>query len=422
MIRAVTILTPLDDNEPRRRRDQRHQTPRRAFNPASAPQRGERPKHAPVRATPPKTSRSSPTKGACADSSAAPGEVAVLPLARAGGAARLRPGFGPADGSPGDQGRIATRKEAMAKGGKLARRRPPDSRRERSALAAARAIAAAAGERAAPLSGADEPARHQGCSRSARRSVFTAGSSNACSWRSTAARRSRPSRASRPIAARRSIIVQQRRARSLHRAGRRRHAQGAIAYAPDLALVPLQELIANLADSAGHRCARWDRGSAEFRRGHSLVPSAARRERDRCGQAPLRAAPPAPATFTRPRRTGRARAAFAVSARSDRRSSGSHAAGVRSDRARLREWRRKPIAEIPVDGPLLLVVGAEGKEPANRSSAPVTETRKIADEQGDQLNQRPVAAGIALYDLIRRRRGIRRARGDIEEGKSCLRR
>ncbi|MBX3226916.1 MAG: 23S rRNA (guanosine(2251)-2'-O)-methyltransferase RlmB [Labilithrix sp.] len=172
--------------------------------------------------------------------------------------------------------------------------------------------------------------------------------------------------------------------------------QGAIAYAPDLALVELEDLIADLARlrvivaldeiEDPQNFGAVIRSSVALGAGAIVWPE-------------HHSAPLSPATF-------RASAGAVEHAKLCRVSSlGSalerlHAAGVRS--IGLDANADKVIADVPVDGPLLLVVGAEGKglrKPIKRACSELA--RLPMSGAIDSLNA-SVAAGIALYDLIRR--------------------
>lgn len=173
--------------------------------------------------------------------------------------------------------------------------------------------------------------------------------------------------------------------------------QGAMAYAPDLALVELEELIAHLDECPVIVALDEIEDPQNF---GAVIRSAVALGAGAIVWPEHHSAPLSPATF-------RASAGAVEHARLCRVSSlGSaierlHAAGVRS--IGLDANADKAIAEIPVDGPLLLVVGAEGKGLRKPIKRACNELAKLPMSGAiDSLNA-SVAAGIALYDLIRRK-------------------
>ena len=183
----------------------------------------------------------------------------------------------------------------------------------------------------------------------------------------------------------------------LDRASRGARHQGAIAYAPELALVELEEIIAHLDASPVLVALDEIEDPQNF---GAVIRSAVALGATGVIWPEHHSAPLSPATF-------RASAGAVEHARLCRVSSlGSalerlHAAGVRS--IGLDANAPVPIAEVPADGPLLLVVGAEGKglrKPIKRACTALA--RLPMSGAIDSLNA-SVAAAIALYDLIRRR-------------------
>jgi 23S rRNA (guanosine2251-2'-O)-methyltransferase len=183
----------------------------------------------------------------------------------------------------------------------------------------------------------------------------------------------------------------------LDRASKGARHQGAIAYAPDLALVPLEDIIARLDESPILVALDEIEDPQNF---GAVIRSAVALGATGVLWPEHHSAPLSPATF-------RASAGAVEHARLCRVSAlGSalerlHAAGVRS--IGLDANAEKNIADVPVDGPLVLVVGAEGKGLRKPIKRACTELARLPMSGAiDSLNA-SVAAAIALYDLIRRR-------------------
>jgi 23S rRNA (guanosine2251-2'-O)-methyltransferase len=183
----------------------------------------------------------------------------------------------------------------------------------------------------------------------------------------------------------------------LDRASKGARHQGAIAYAPDLALVELDDLLKDIAASPVMVALDEIEDPQNF---GAVIRSAVALGAGAVIWPEHHSAPLSPATF-------RASAGAVEHAKLCRVSSlGSaldrlHAAGVRS--IGLDANAPANIAEIPADGPILLVVGAEGKglrKPIKRACTALA--RLPMSGAIDSLNA-SVAAAIALYDLIRRR-------------------
>lgn len=183
----------------------------------------------------------------------------------------------------------------------------------------------------------------------------------------------------------------------LDRASKGARHQGAIAYAPDLALVELEEIIADLPSAPVLIALDEIEDPQNF---GAVIRSAVALGAKGVLWPEHHSAPLSPATF-------RASAGAVEHAKLCRVSSlGSalerlHTAGVRS--IGLDANADKNIADIPADGPILLVVGAEGKGLRKPIKRACTELARLPMSGAiDSLNA-SVAAAIALYDLIRRR-------------------
>lgn len=183
----------------------------------------------------------------------------------------------------------------------------------------------------------------------------------------------------------------------LDRASKGARHQGAIAYAPDLALVELEEIIAHIDENPVIIALDEIEDPQNF---GAVIRSAVALGAGAVIWPEHHSAPLSPATF-------RASAGAVEHAKLCRVSSlGSalerlHTAGVRS--IGLDANADKNIADIPADGPLLLIVGAEGKglrKPIKRACMELA--RLPMSGAIDSLNA-SVASAIALYDLIRRR-------------------
>jgi len=183
----------------------------------------------------------------------------------------------------------------------------------------------------------------------------------------------------------------------LDRASKGARHQGAIAYAPDLELVELEDIIKDLETCPLMVALDEIEDPQNF---GAVIRSVVALGASAVIWPEHHSAPLSPATF-------RASAGAVEHARLCRVSSlGSalerlHTAGVRS--IGLDANAEKAIADVPADGPLLLVVGAEGKglrKPIKRACQELA--RLPMSGAIDSLNA-SVAAGIALYDLIRRR-------------------
>jgi 23S rRNA (guanosine2251-2'-O)-methyltransferase len=183
----------------------------------------------------------------------------------------------------------------------------------------------------------------------------------------------------------------------LDRASKGARHQGAIAYAPDLALVELEEIIAGLAQDPVIVALDEIEDPQNF---GAVIRSSVALGAKGVLWPEHHSAPLSPATF-------RASAGAVEHAKLCRVSSlGSamerlHAAGVRS--IGLDANAEKNIADVDASGPLLLVVGAEGKGLRKPIKRACTELARLPMSGAiDSLNA-SVAAAIALYDLIRRR-------------------
>lgn len=183
----------------------------------------------------------------------------------------------------------------------------------------------------------------------------------------------------------------------LDRASKGARHQGALAYAPDLALTSLDELIANLAANPVIIALDEIEDPQNF---GAVIRSAVALGASAVLWPEHHSAPLSPATF-------RASAGAVEHAKLCRVSSlGSaverlHAAGVRS--IGLDANAPKNIADVDASGPLLLIVGAEGKGLRKPIKRACTELARLPMSGAiDSLNA-SVAAAIALYDLIRRR-------------------
>ncbi|MFO0736272.1 MAG: 23S rRNA (guanosine(2251)-2'-O)-methyltransferase RlmB [Labilithrix sp.] len=183
----------------------------------------------------------------------------------------------------------------------------------------------------------------------------------------------------------------------LDRASKGARHQGAIAYAPDLALVELEEIIANLAETPVIIALDEIEDPQNF---GAVIRSAVALGASAVIWPEHHSAPLSPATF-------RASAGAVEHAKLCRVSSlGSamerlHAAGVRS--IGLDANADKNIADVDAAGPVVLVVGAEGKGLRKPIKRACTELARLPMSGAiDSLNA-SVAAAIALYDLLRRR-------------------
>lgn len=183
----------------------------------------------------------------------------------------------------------------------------------------------------------------------------------------------------------------------LDRASKGARHQGAIAYAPDLALVELEEIIANLAETPVIIALDEIEDPQNF---GAVIRSAVALGASAVIWPEHHSAPLSPATF-------RASAGAVEHAKLCRVSSlGSamerlHAAGVRS--IGLDATAEKNIADVDAAGPVVLVVGAEGKGLRKPIKRACTELARLPMSGAiDSLNA-SVAAAIALYDLLRRR-------------------
>lgn len=183
----------------------------------------------------------------------------------------------------------------------------------------------------------------------------------------------------------------------LDRASKGARHQGAIAYAPDLALVELEEIIANLAETPVIIALDEIEDPQNF---GAVIRSAVALGASAVIWPEHHSAPLSPATF-------RASAGAVEHAKLCRVSSlGSamerlHAAGVRS--IGLDANAEKNIADVDAAGPVVLVVGAEGKGLRKPIKRACTELARLPMSGAiDSLNA-SVAAAIALYDLLRRR-------------------
>lgn len=183
----------------------------------------------------------------------------------------------------------------------------------------------------------------------------------------------------------------------LDRASKGARHQGAIAYAPELSLVPLEEVIADLATSPVLVALDEIEDPQNF---GAVIRSAVALGARAVIWPEHHSAPLSPATF-------RASAGAVEHAKLCRVSAlGSalerlHAAGVRS--IGLDANADQNIADVDASGPLVLVVGAEGKglrKPIKRACTALA--RLPMSGAIDSLNA-SVAAAIALYDLLRRR-------------------
>jgi 23S rRNA (guanosine2251-2'-O)-methyltransferase len=183
----------------------------------------------------------------------------------------------------------------------------------------------------------------------------------------------------------------------LDRASKGARHQGAIAYAPDLAIIGIDELATDLAPNAVIVALDEIEDPQNF---GAVIRSAVALGASAIVWPEHHAAPLSPATF-------RASAGAVEHARLCR------VGGLPSALDRLREAGAtvvgldangdKDIGEIAAEGPVVLVIGAEGKglrRPVKRSCNDLA--RLPMTGAIDSLNA-SVAAGIALYEFLRRR-------------------
>ncbi len=183
----------------------------------------------------------------------------------------------------------------------------------------------------------------------------------------------------------------------LDRTARGARHQGAIAYAPELALVGLDEVLSNLADNQLMVALDEIEDPQNF---GAVIRSAVALGASAILWPEHHSAPLSPATF-------RASAGAVEHARLCR--VGSLTVAIDKLKAEgvtvigLDANAERAIADVAADGPVLLVIGAEGKGLRKPVKRACTELARLPMSGAiDSLNA-SVAAGIALYEIVRRR-------------------
>jgi len=187
----------------------------------------------------------------------------------------------------------------------------------------------------------------------------------------------------------------------LDRASKGARHQGAIAYAPDLALAPLEALEEALAEDKTAIAIALDEIEDPQNFG-AVIRSAVALGARAVIWPEHHSAPLSPATF----RASAGAVEHALLCRVGALPHALerlHAAGATI--IGLDANAERPIEDVPLEGPVVLVVGAEGKGLRKTVKRVCTELARLGMKGPiDSLNA-SVACGIALYDVVRRRRG-----------------
>jgi 23S rRNA (guanosine2251-2'-O)-methyltransferase len=194
----------------------------------------------------------------------------------------------------------------------------------------------------------------------------------------------------------------------LDRASKGARHQGAIAYAPDFRLATLDELARELDASAA--AARGDKGAVAVALDEIEDPQnfgAVIRSAVALGATAIlwpehHAAPLSPATFRASagavEHATLCRVAQLPSALETLKDAGARIVGLDHNAER-------DLASVDLDGPIVLVVGAEGKGLRKPVKRACTELARLPMKGPIESLNASVAAGIALYEVMRRRTG-----------------
>lgn len=186
----------------------------------------------------------------------------------------------------------------------------------------------------------------------------------------------------------------------LDRAARGARHQGAIAYAPDLALAPLEALEETFAEDKTAIAIALDEIEDPQNFG-AVIRSAVALGARAVIWPEHHSAPLSPATF----RASAGAVEHALLCRVGALPHALerlHAAGATI--IGLDANAERPIEDVPLEGPVVLVIGAEGKGLRKTVKRVCTELARLGMKGPiDSLNA-SVACGIALYDVVRRRR------------------
>lgn len=185
----------------------------------------------------------------------------------------------------------------------------------------------------------------------------------------------------------------------LDRASKGARHQGAIAYAPDFALVPIEVLAKELDDNAIVVALDELEDPQNF---GAVIRSAVAMGASAILWPEHHAAPLSPATFRASagavEHATLCRVASLPRALELLRDAGARVIGLDANAPAT-------IAQVPMEGAVVLVVGAEGKGLRRLVKGACTDLAKLPMSGAiDSLNA-SVAAGIALYEVVRRRSG-----------------